>query len=176
MAFLEACPAVPSEASDMMDSHCLAPRHLLWCESCHRQVVNSLESDHNQFWFPEASKRTVVAQWTFIKKNSLEPASRNQASSMMKSEDGTLPQLLVRLESQLVCKKNGALCSDLELLKLHSTRSCIFFSSFAFGRRALTQTPERNAMRNNSRMHFASLANLYCSADSSGSTQRSHTL
>lgn len=128
--------------------------------------------------FSEASKCTVVAQWTFIKKNSLEPASRSQASSMMKSEDGTLPQLLVRLESQLVCKKNGALCSDLELPKLHSTRSCIFFSSFAFGRRALTQhpPPKRNAMRNNSRMHFASLANLYCSADSSGSTQRGHTL
>lgn len=59
---------------------------------------------------------------------------------MVKSEDGTLPHLLVRLESQLVCKKNGASCSDLELPKLHSTRSCIFFSFFAFERRVLTQT------------------------------------
>lgn len=106
--------------------------------------------------FSEASKCTVVAQWTFIKKNSLEPASRSQASSMMKSEDGTLPQLLVRLESQLVCKKNGALCSDLELPKLHSTRSCIFFSSFAFGRRALTQHPPQKEC------HEKQLENALC--------------
>lgn len=136
----------------------------------HRRVITTNSG------FPEASKCTVLVQWTFIKNNSRELESRNQASSMVKSEDGNLPQFLVRLESQLVCKKNGALCWDLELPKLHFTRSCVFFSSFAFGRRALTHIPKRNAMRNNRRTHLASLANLYCSADSSNSMQRGHTL
>lgn len=93
----------------------------------------------------------MVVQWMLIKNNNRELVQRNQASSPPKSENGTLPQLLVKIRKPAVCvrKRKGFSCSGMELVKLNYTRSWALFSFFAFGRGVLPQTSKGNVIWNN---------------------------